>query len=73
MVACPSGVVMSQRIRTAGLAGAIISAAFVLTGCITPYEGRPATCDGDPNHPNWPYCHGAEPGGSQPRDFPDRI
>lgn len=64
---------MTQRIRRAGAAGALLLVSFLLAGCITPYEGRPSTCDGDPNNPNWPYCHGAEPGGSQPRDFPDRI
>jgi len=33
--------------------------ALALSGCITPYEGRPSTCEGSgPSDPNWPYCTG---------------
>lgn len=47
------------------------SGALALAGCITPYEGRPSTCEGNgPSDPNWPYCSGDQPGGGEPPDWP---
>lgn len=66
---------MSHSFRRTMVSGAtLLAAAIVLAGCLSPYEGRRSVCDGnDPNSPGWPYCHGAEPGGSQPVDSPNRL
>lgn len=47
---------MKKRISVLVLA---IAGALSLSACITPYEGRPSTCEGSgPSDPNWPYCTG---------------
>ena len=56
------GDLMFKRISVILLAAA---GALALSGCITPYEGRPSTCEGNgPGDPNWPYCSGSPPGGN---------